>query len=287
MDLEDILRQNYPDDNLTRCLSGIVSSMGEILKNSSSFLKVKKVTPAGSLGRNTILKGHKEVDCVYILEHNGFSFYHNFYEVERVLRENLPQVPHFDIKKHSISFMLERPIGTISVDLLPAFEINHPDQIMQVKNREAYYGSTSLLQKKYFKNVIQHYSRFTDLVRLLKLWRNIREIPLTSYMIELLVSYTIYYTPEDQDFPSFLETCFRAIQSFTDGRKIIPVYWEKYVDTSTINFDYSRNGLWIIDPSDPSENLTRNFSVEQKEYIRSEATKGAIKIQKGEYGFLV
>ena len=135
MDLEDILRQNYPDDNLTKCLSGIVSKMGEILKNSSSFLKVKKVTPAGSLSRNTILKGHKEVDCVYILEHNGFSFNHSFWEVQRVLMDNLPQVRHFETKKHSISFMLERPIGTIAINLLPAFEINHPNKIMQVKNR--------------------------------------------------------------------------------------------------------------------------------------------------------
>jgi tRNA nucleotidyltransferase (CCA-adding enzyme) len=287
MDLEDILRQNYPDDNLTRCLSGIVSSMGEILKNSSSFLKVKKITPAGSLGRNTILKGHKEVDCVYILEYNGYSFNHSFWEVQRVLRDNLPQVSHFDIKKHSISFMLERPIGTISVDLLPAFEINHPNQIMQVKNREAYYGSTSLLQKKYFKNVIQHYSRFTDLVRLLKVWRNTLEIPLTSYMLELIASNAVYDTKPDQEFPFFLEVCFRTIQSFTDGREIVPVYWEKYVDNSELNFGYSQNDLWIIDPSDPSENLTRNFSVDEKEYMRSEATKGAIKIQKGEYGFLV
>jgi hypothetical protein len=40
----------------------------------SGLLKIKKVIPAGSLAKNTILKGHPEVDCVYILEHNGYSF---------------------------------------------------------------------------------------------------------------------------------------------------------------------------------------------------------------------
>ena len=162
------MKQLYPDSNQLNCLSGVVSSMGEILKNSSSFLKVKKVTPAGSLSKKTILKNHKEVDCVYILEHNGFSFYHNFSEVQRTLTANLPKETKFKIGKHSISFKLERPIGTVSVDLLPAFKINDLSQIMQVKNKEAYYGSTSLLQRKYFKNIVQHYSRFTDLVRLLK-----------------------------------------------------------------------------------------------------------------------
>jgi tRNA nucleotidyltransferase (CCA-adding enzyme) len=71
MNLEDILQGIYPDDNQNKCLSGIVTMLGNILKNGSGFLKIKKVIPAGSLAKNTILKDHLEVDCVYILERNG------------------------------------------------------------------------------------------------------------------------------------------------------------------------------------------------------------------------
>jgi tRNA nucleotidyltransferase (CCA-adding enzyme) len=285
MDLEDILKQLYPDDNQLNCLSGVVSSMGEILKNSSSFLKVKKVTPAGSFGKKTILKNHLEVDCVYILEHNNISFFGNFSEVLRVLKANLPGTD-FKTTKHSITFKLNRPIGVIPVNLLPAFEINSPKQINLVKNKDVYYGSTSLIQKKYFKNVIQHYSRFTDLVRLLKLWRNTRGIPLTSYMLELIISNAICDTKSDRNFPFFLEMCFRTIQSFTDGGEIVPVYWDNYVEDSDINWNPSNSGLLLVDPSDPSENLAVKISETDKKLIRSEAIKGITKIQNKNYNFL-
>ena len=285
MDLEDILKQLYPDANQKNCLSGIVSTMGNILINSSSILRIKKVTPAGSLSRNTILRNHLEVDCVYILEHNNISFFGNFSEVLRVLRANLPGTD-FKTTKHSITFKLKRPIGVIPVNLLPAFEINSPKQINLVKNKDVYYGSTSLIQKKYFKNIVQHYSRFTDLVRLLKLWRNTQEIPLSSYMLELITSNAIDDTKPDQEFPFFLEVCFRTIQSFTDGREIVPVYWDKYIDDSDINWNPSISGLLLVDPSDPSENLAVKITENDKKLIRSEATKGIIKIQNKDYNFL-
>ena len=286
MELDNILKQIYPDENQMNCLSGIVSSIGNILKNGSNYLKIKKVTPAGSLSKKTILKNHLEVDCVYILEHNGYSYNNNFLEVQRVLKENLPRETIFKIGSHSISFELNKRIGCVFVDLLPAFEVNNPSQISEVKNRDAYYGSTSLLQKKYFLNIIQNYSRFSDLVRLLKLWKNIRDIPLTSYMLELIVSNAIHNTEKNQSFAFFLEMCFRTIQSFTDGRPIIPVYWEKYFDNSNINFKFSKNNLWIIDPSDPSENIAEDISDEEKYYIHSEAINGVNNKHNNNYVFL-
>jgi tRNA nucleotidyltransferase (CCA-adding enzyme) len=286
MDLDSILSQIYPDKNQIDCLSSIVSTLGRILINGSGYLKVKKVIPAGSLAKKTILKGHLEVDCVYILEHNGYSYYFNFLEVQRVLRNNLPKVKQFDTSDHSISFELTSPIGCIYVDLLAAFEINSPYQIMEVNDKNAYYGSTSILHDKYFENVENEYSRFTDLVRLLKLWRDTREIQLTSYMLELIASNAIYRTKKDNNFPFYLEACFRTIQSFTDGCPIIPVYWEDYYDNSDITLSYSPNGLWIIDPSDPSDNIANEISDEDKRYIRSEATYGVYNMHNSRYEFL-
>jgi len=286
MELDNILRQIYPDINQINCLSGIISSIGNILKNGSNFLKIKKITPAGSLSKKTILKGHLEVDCVYILEHNGYSYGNNFIEVQRVLMKNHPRETQFKINSHSISFELKKRIGCVFVDLLPAFEINSPYQMMEAKNSDAYYGSTSLLQKKYFQNIVKNYLRFNDLVRLLKLWRNIRKIPLTSYMIELITANAIYDTMEDQDFSFFLEMCFRTIQSFTDGKPIIPVYWDKYFNNSDIKFEYNQNGLWIIDPSDPSENIANNITDDQKYYIHSEAINGVNNMRYNNYTFL-
>lgn len=286
MDLEKILLELYPEKNQENCLSGIVTKMGEILKNSSNYLKIKKVIPAGSFGRKTLLKNHLEVDCVYILEHNGYSYYHNLQEVQRVLKDILPKDTNFDTSNHSISFHLNKPIGRVFVDLLPAFEINKPSQMLEVKNKDAYYGSTALLQKKYFKNVIRNYSRFTDLVRLVKSWRNTNNIPLSSYMIELIVSNAIFDTRKDKEFHFFLEMCFRTIQSFTDGRKIIPVYWENEFDNSEIIFNHSPNNLWIIDPSDPSENISEDISEEDKYIINSMAITGVNNIKNGKHEFL-
>jgi tRNA nucleotidyltransferase (CCA-adding enzyme) len=250
-------------------------------------LKIKKVTPAGSLGKKTILKNHLEVDCVYILEHNGYSYMNNFWEVRRAIQDNLPDVENIKMLNHSIGFTVDKKIGTISVDVLPAFEINGPEQIMEVKNRDAYYGSTSLLQKKYFKNVIQEYPRFTDLVRLLKLWRNAHDVPLRSYMLELIIANAIHDTKQGENFEFYLEVCFRIIQSFTDGRSIAPVYWDDYFDNSEINYGgYCRSNLWIIDPSDPSENLAKDITEDDRKYINSMAINGVNNIHNGKYTFL-
>jgi len=284
MELESILKQIRPDDNQCNCLSGIVSKLGEVLKNQSGILKIKKVVPAGSFGRDTILKGHLEVDCVYILEHNGYSFYNNFSEVKRCLL-NLPNSSQFEINNRSISFNLEKPIGTVSVDLFAAYEINSPEQMAAVKDRDFYYGSTSLLQNKYFKNVIKEYPFYKDLVRLIKLWRNTWNIPLTSYMIELIVSHALHRTKGQPDFSFYLEACFRNIQSFTDGSPIIPVFWMK-LDDSKITAVYSPENLFIVDLSDLSENIAIKITKEEKDYIRSEASAATSYLHDNNYSFL-
>jgi tRNA nucleotidyltransferase (CCA-adding enzyme) len=287
MDLESILKTIYPEKNQKDCLSGVVSTMGHILQNGSSFLKVKKVTPGGSLARNTILKGHLEVDCVYILERNGFSYYHNYREVVNALQKNLPKNVQYEMKKHLIHFYLEYRIGTIAIDLLPAFEVNSLEQIAAVKNKEAYYGSTALFQKIYFTNVVKNYSRYADLVLLLKLWKkNHQSFYLTSYMIELIASNAIKDTQQGESFEFYFEVCFRTIQSFIDGRKILPVFWEKYVDNSKLKFSHSRNNLWMIDPSDPKENIAEKINEKDKALIKHEATKGITGIHNGDYSFL-
>jgi tRNA nucleotidyltransferase (CCA-adding enzyme) len=286
MELENILKQIYPCENQINCLSGIVSSLGNILKNNSGYLKIKKVTPAGSLAKKTILKDHLEVDCVYILEHNGYSYENNFWEVQRTLQNNLSGVKNFKIGSHSISFTISKNIGDISIDLLPAFEINGPKQMVEVRKRDAYYGSTSLLQKKYFGNIIQEYPHFRDLVMLLKLWRDKHDIPLRSYLLELIAANAVYHTRKDQGFDFFLEMCFRTIQSFSDGKPIVPVYWDKYFDNSEINFRDYQNNLWIIDPSDPSENLAEDIGEEKRKYINSAAINGVNNMHNEKYTFL-
>jgi len=287
MDLDSILKSIYPDKSQIGCLSGIVSTLGHILQNGSPYLKIKKVIPAGSLGRNTILKNHLEVDCVYILEHNGYSFSHNYWEVINTLKQNPSYNVPFRKKPHSISFELERPIGVVSIDLLPAFEINDPNQMSVVKIKDAYYGSTALLQKKYFANVKKIYTPFTDLVRLLKQWKKIQNIPaLTSYMLELIAANAVKRTTSGEDFVFYFEACFRTIQSFTDGQAVFPVFWEKYVNYSIFENMYSQNGLWIIDPSDLSENIARDISQTEKEVIKSEAGKAITNIRNENYSFL-
>jgi tRNA nucleotidyltransferase (CCA-adding enzyme) len=249
-------------------------------------LKLKKVIPAGSLARDTILKGHLEIDCVYILGHNNYSFSDNFTEVINTLQKNHPYNIQYKKRTHSITFYHKSPIGDVSIDLLPAFEINHPMQMSMVKKKDAYYGSTTLFQKEYFINLKKIYPRFTDLVRLLKLWRNKHHIPLTSYMLELIVANSVKRTNLDEDFDVHLYNCFRTIQSFTDGYPIVPVFWEKYVDNSELVIEYSQNRLWIIDPSDPSENIAKNISEMDREFIKSEAGKAITNIRNKYYTFL-
>ncbi|GHU40186.1 hypothetical protein FACS1894190_06760 [Spirochaetia bacterium] len=286
MDLECILAEIAPNENQVNCLKGVVSTLGNIFKNSSGMLKIKKVIPAGSLSKNTILRDHLEVDCVYILEHNGYSYCNHLYEIQRCLKENLPTATGFHSKNHSVRFNIKRKIGNVSVDLLPAFEINSIEQIQQVKNKDAYYGTTALFQREYFNNIKQYYNRFNDLVRLLKSWKETQNIPLSSYMLELIVANAVYNTKKGERFEFYFEVCFRTIQAFTDKRAIVPVLWGDHFDNSKIDCGYANNNLYIIDPSDPTENLAKRISNDDKDYIRGEAVKGINKLRKQKYSFL-
>jgi hypothetical protein len=79
---------------------------------------------------------------------------------------------------------------------------------------------------------------------------------------------------------------FRTIQSFTDGRAIVPVDWDEYFNNADINSGYSRNNLWLIDPSDPLENIAENISDKEKQYIHSQAINGVNNMHNNKYEFL-
>ena len=76
------------------------------------------------------------------------------------------------------------------------------------------------------------------------------------------------------------------MQSFIDGRPIVPVYWDKYFNNSDIKWKHNSNNLWIIDPSDPSENIADKITAEESDYINSEAVLGVNKLHSGKYEFL-
>ncbi|MDR2602557.1 MAG: hypothetical protein LBC53_08940 [Spirochaetaceae bacterium] len=288
MELNAIVNEFRADKNQVDFLRNVAQSIGNIVKNNSNYLvRVKKTAHAGSVYKNTLLKNHLEVDCVYILERGyGLPLYGMLMEIENILKWNLPAGTRFKKNTHSISIELERKIGRVNVDVLAAYEVNSPLQMMEVRNHDAYYGSTALFNKKYFNNMTRIYPRFSDLVLLLKLWKDSRSIPLNACMLELIAAEAVSRTREGEDFSFFLEMCFRTMQSFASGGPVEPVYWDEYLDGADIDCSYGQNGLLMIDPADPNENLAKDISTQDINYIKSQASKAACFMRKGEYSFL-
>jgi tRNA nucleotidyltransferase (CCA-adding enzyme) len=279
--LNDVLLCIRPSEDQLKTLSGIMLSIANTIRNQSQ-IKIKEINPSGSYGKNTILRDHLEIDCVYIVEKNNWNYLELMDYLFKILNKSSLGIKKIDKKHHSINISINKKIGNISVDIIPTYEINSPKQMTEVKDIDSYIGSTSYWHKKYIKVQVNKNPNYIDIVRLMKYWKYQKNITLSSFALELITASSLEILENGPNYLLSIRNVYRTIQSFLDGKGIYPVNWEKYFKNNEISAQKSKNGLLLVDPANPSDNLAKKMTKTEIKEIQRSIGKAMAAIENGD-----
>jgi tRNA nucleotidyltransferase (CCA-adding enzyme) len=267
MDINEFIENKLrPTKNEEGVLQSTINSITTILQNDSN-LSVSKCLRGGSFAKGTMLKGNFEADIVYIIN-KDYDFEKLLDYVKRLLKSNF-QHAEVEIKYKAVNLKIQKPIGIIEFDVLPAFEINSPLQMSKVVNEKYYAGSSNKFQVKYIKEQKKIDGSFGDVIRILKYWKKLYKIPLSGFQLELLSANGINGI-NIKNWEGCLLACFYTIVNMTNGTIIYPNNC-KYFNNNQVSAQKTNLGVLIVDPGNPANNVVANLNKTDINHIKSHA----------------
>ena len=222
------------------------------------ILKVKRVKRVGSWKKGTALapKGDYplDVDMVFFLdikEHIAFDAEELRDEIIEVLRKAYPQKPKADFidRKKTVGVVF-RGSG-LEVDIVPFIpETGTYGRQPRKKMNSGEFKTSVDKQLDFIDKIKNKYHNFTSLVRILKSWRNYKELELSSFSIELIVAYLI---EEGKISDTSINLSLIIFFEFLGKGDLVKVYFSDAIGKQ------SDESPWIADPTN-NENNTINMS---------------------------
>ena len=121
---------------------------------------------------------------------------------------------------------------------------------------------TSVDKQLDFTNKIKEkYSNFTDVVRILKTWRNYKELELSSFSIELIVAYLI--ETGKVSYSSSINHAIIMFFEFLGNGNPVKLYFQNAIGSR------SSNTPWIADPTNNENNTIKMLDSEWNEVIQT------------------
>jgi len=269
MDINEYIKSNLrPDQNEEGVIQSNMDSITTILQKDS-ILSVAKCLPGGSFAKGTMLRGNFEGDIVYIINKDkNFDFDKLMNYVLKLMQGNFPTAIDAKIISKSVNLIIKKPIGMVYFDILPAFEINSPLQMSQVVNEKYYSGSSTRFQVEYVKQQKNSIAYFGDLIRLLKHWKKLYNVPLSGYQLELIAA-AAHNGQKIEFWQDVLLACFNKILAMVLGEVIFPVNWHHFTNKQVTALK-SNLGVLIVDPGNPANNVAANLNSSELMQIKNQ-----------------
>ena len=239
-------------DNLKDAVSQAINDM--------DFSKVTRVKRAGSWKKGTALapKGDYplDVDMVFFLdikESIAFDAEELRDEIIKVLCKAYPQKKRSDFTDGKKTVGVVFRGSGLEVDIVPFIPEKGTTTYGRQPRKKMSSGEfkTSIDKQLDFINKIKNkYHNFTSLVRILKSWRNYKELELSSFSIELIVAYLI---EEGKIFDTSTNLSLIIFFEFLGKGDPVKVYFSDAIGTR------SNESPWIADPTN-NENNTIDMS---------------------------
>jgi len=259
-----------PEQSEKDSIKGQVKRIFNAYKNNTA-LGPKELHIAGSFAKGTMLAGRMEADIELYYPRHNVSFYQIRDEAIRVAEACFPKAKISPSDK-CINIEIEKKGTVRSFDIVLGFPVNSPQQMAEVRNEQQYIVTTGEFHVEYVKRQINEWSFYPNIVRLIKDWRNVWDVPLKSIHIELLVASALHYQKiEPLNYPECLKSCFKEMMSMCDGTVISPVNWP--LDDELYDAPKSDAGINIIDPANPSDNMVDYLDSDDVTTIRRQATR--------------
>ncbi|XP_067677650.1 2'-5'-oligoadenylate synthase 1-like isoform X2 [Haliotis asinina] len=255
----------------SRCLQ-IIDKLVRSLQARTSPFRIKRIVKGGSLGKGTSVKDRSDIDLIIFF--NGYSTVQELQEDKDRLLQELENYVKAEWSNHllfkektpySVQFYLkmENDDKEHEVDLLPALDITQSGrQLSEIysemeqlsgPDRDPYSCCFAPLQLDFVTATkrVSTPGKVKDLIRLLKYWIKVEDVPLRSYFLELLVvrQWREANTPQDINLEDYLKN---IINQLTECKTMAIAF--------TDNYDYKeyRKSLkppFLLDPANPFRNV--------------------------------
>jgi hypothetical protein len=172
----------------------------------------------------------------------------------------------------------------VNIDVVPCYYVNSPKIMNDHTQSKLYAGITTIWHSRFiarYKNL----PYFTDVVRLLKDWKQEHDIPeFKGIHLELITADVYDSVIEDieniQNIDEILFYCLEDIIDILDGYPIIPARW-KYCSEANYKEQYAFPV--IIDPANPHDNLLKKLTIEDRKRIRRKVKKTMENLNQNNY----
>lgn len=253
-------------DNLIESLFRVAST--------DPVINIRKFLKTGSLRKGTVLRPRGglgvDADIAVFLNTEGVSesdLASLHARLRRLLRAAYPQKDDADFTIQPRTLGIVFRVSGLEVDLVPIIPIDGPGDFgwQPSAHGDAPVKTSVTKQLEFIRNRKSKYLRFTALVRLLKHWRNYRELDsLRSFSIELIVS----HLQDARGVPTSLEDgVLRFFLYVAQTRLEEPVFFPECGEIS----GFPGDRVVIVDPVNPSNNVARRLTSGECDAIVGEA----------------
>lgn len=232
--------------------------------------RVLRVLQAGSWKKGTMIKPKDDVpidiDLVFFLNIDSDS-YETLHQTKDLLLPILKSIYHQksddDFWANTKTSGLEFIESGLNVDIVPVGKTSDENYVAQPDENGAIYFTSPDKQLEFISGRKTANINYTTIVRILKKWRNVQDVKLSSFAIELIVAYLDINKGVVSDIQEAILRFFRIV-----SKKQFPVllFNAKY---GTYSDDGSH--VYIADPTYEENNIVKNVSNTEWSLVRIKA----------------
>jgi tRNA nucleotidyltransferase (CCA-adding enzyme) len=213
-----------------------------------------KMLHFGSLAKGTAISSLREMDVAVYLKPDGLDR-SDLNSLLSTVRDLLTQVyPQMEASQ----FVIDPPAVTIlyrssglAVDVVPVIPNGKPDDRGDLPLADPRWIETSIpLHLAFIRKRSERHARFRELIRLTKWWRDEHELPLQSFLVELIWAHLVDAGVVPDDPQEALMAFFAYVARTRLGERI--VFADNYRPSEVSR---SNELVQVIDPVTPTNNV--------------------------------
>uniref|UniRef100_A0A7J2U0T2 CCA-adding enzyme n=1 Tax=Ignisphaera aggregans TaxID=334771 RepID=A0A7J2U0T2_9CREN len=255
--LKEVLQRIKPDENMRKRLIVIYETIRDVIQQCLELngLMNFEISLQGSVAKDTFLSNEADLDVFILFSPNNYSTEWINKEFVNITTKCLQNQGYNTIVKYAAHPYVTTHIDNIEVDVVPAFLIESPKNIISAVDRTPFhtqYVKTKLCEK--CKDDVRLLKAF------LKAWdlygAEIRVQGFSGYLVELLII----------KYGSFLNV-LKASQSWRAYKTCIEVE-EFYGDEKACRKRFKKDVLVVVDPVDFNRNAAAALSIKSYAYFK-------------------
>ncbi|MCB9818378.1 nucleotidyltransferase [Candidatus Nomurabacteria bacterium] len=221
--------------------------------------RVLKVLQCGSWRKGTILKPKDDVpvdiDLVFFLDidHEDIDSLeqaNNF--ILPILKSIYPKKEDKDFWDSPKTAGIEFVASGLNVDVVPVGKTDYEDYVAQPDKDSRQYFTSPKKQLEFISERKEANVNFTAIVRILKKWRNVHDVDLPSFAIELIVAHLDIVKGVEIDIQEAILRFLKLV-----SKKQMPVI---LFDTPYGSYAHDGAHTYIADPTNQENNIMKNSS---------------------------